>query len=73
MLSQCLVPSIAKKVNFYTLVLRQHPLIAPQIQTFQPSISIYLKIILKSISIVMSKNTNKTKITETNFDLAIDS
>ena len=44
MLSQCLVPSITKKVHSYLFVLGQQPLIALQIQTFHESIPMYLKI-----------------------------
>ena len=38
MLRQCLVPSITKKVNSYSLVLGQQPLIALQIQNFHYSL-----------------------------------
>ena len=69
MLSQCLVPSITKKVNSYSLVLEQEPLIVFQyilksIKTFK----------FKTISTVMPKNiNNNNKKTETNFDLTTDS
>ena len=72
MLSQSLLTSITKKkqkknkkktIISYSLVLGQQPLIAFQIQNFQKSIPIYLKIIrnfeLEIISIEMLKNTNK--------------
>ena len=45
MISQCLVPSITKKVSFYSLVLEQQPTAALQIQSFHESISMHLKII----------------------------
>ena len=68
MLSQSLLTSITKKkqkktIISYSLVLGHQPLIAFQIQNFQKSIPIYLKIIrnfeLEIISIEMLKNTNK--------------
>ena len=43
MLSQCLVPSITKKVISYSLVLGQQPLIALQIEYFHLGISMYPK------------------------------
>ena len=43
MLSQCLVPSITKKVISYLLVLGQQPLIALQIEYFHLSISMHPK------------------------------
>ena len=45
MLSQCLVPSITKKVISYLLTLGQPPLTALQIQNFQYSVSTYVKTI----------------------------
>ena len=56
MLSQCLVPSITKKVDSYLFVLGQQPLIALQIQTFHESIPMYL------ISSVMPTKKKKEQI-----------
>ena len=44
MLSQCLVPSITKKVISHLLALGQQPLTTLQIQNVYQSISIYLQI-----------------------------
>ena len=77
MLSQCLVPSITKKVISYSLVLGQQPLIALQIQIFFE----VFQYILKSTETFLTqryfynnpKNTNKTKKTGTNCNLTVDS
>ena len=67
MLSQCLVPSMTKKANSYSLALEQEPLII-----FQYILKSLKTFKFKTISTVMPKNIIKKK-TKTNFDLTADS
>ena len=77
MLRWCHLPSLNKKINSYSLVLRQEPLIALQIQDFFKIFQSIRKSkeIFKftTISTVMPKNTNKTKKPGTNLDLTTGS
>ena len=74
MLSQCLVPSITKKVISYLLVLGQQSLIALQIfiKLFQYILKSLKTFLIQSYLYSITKNTNKTKKTWTNFDLTTD-
>ena len=53
MLSQCLVPSITKKVISYLLVLGQQPLITFQIQNFK---YVFQYILLRSLETFLIRN-----------------
>ena len=73
MLSQCLLPSVTKKIISYLLILRQQPFRALQKQNFHWDISIFLKNQLTYFlfKILYSNGKNTSKPGQT-FDMTTD-